>query len=90
MAVRPDRRNAGYGTRLLDDVLGTLRHEGVGVVEVKTLDPSASHVPYEATRSSGNIAASYRSTASTHFQAGSLVTLRRCMWLLSSPLRERD
>jgi GNAT superfamily N-acetyltransferase len=50
MAVRPDRRDAGYGTRLLDDVLDTLRHEGIALVEVKTLDCSASYVPYEATR----------------------------------------
>jgi GNAT superfamily N-acetyltransferase len=50
MAVRPDRRNAGFGTRLLDDVLGTLRLEGIAVVEVKTLDRSAGYAPYEETR----------------------------------------
>lgn len=41
MAVRPDRRNTGYGTQLLDEILGTLRLEGVAVVEVKTLDRTA-------------------------------------------------
>jgi GNAT superfamily N-acetyltransferase len=50
MAIRPDRRNAGYGTLLLDAVLRTLRLEGIAVVEVKTLDRSASYAPYEATR----------------------------------------
>jgi GNAT superfamily N-acetyltransferase len=50
MAVRPDRRRAGYGTRLLDDVLDALTLEGMAVVEVKTLDRSADYTPYEATR----------------------------------------
>jgi GNAT superfamily N-acetyltransferase len=50
IAVEPTRRNGGFGTRLLDHVLGLLRDEGVALVEVKTLDRSAAYEPYEATQ----------------------------------------
>ncbi len=49
IAVEPSRRNAGFGSRLLDHVLAELREGGVALVEVKTLDPSADYEPYEAT-----------------------------------------
>ena len=49
IAVEPGRRNAGFGSRLLDDVFATLGDQGVALVEVKTLDPSADYEPYEAT-----------------------------------------
>ncbi len=50
IAVEPARRNGGYGTRLLDHVLGALRAQGIAIVEVKTLDRSVEYEPYEATR----------------------------------------
>jgi GNAT superfamily N-acetyltransferase len=50
IAVEPARRDAGYGTRLLNHVLGVLRDQGIALVEVKTLDRSADYPPYEATR----------------------------------------
>ena len=50
IAVEPARRDAGYGTRLLDHALGALRDQGIALVEVKTLDRSADYPPYEATR----------------------------------------
>jgi GNAT superfamily N-acetyltransferase len=49
-AVDAERRGAGLGTQLVESVLGTLREEGVRLVEVKTLDRSAGYPPYEATR----------------------------------------
>jgi ribosomal protein S18 acetylase RimI-like enzyme len=49
IAVAPARRHRGYGTRLLDHVLGALRDQGLALVEVKTLDRSAAYTPYEAT-----------------------------------------
>jgi GNAT superfamily N-acetyltransferase len=49
-AVAADRRGAGLGTRLVDHVLDELSADGVQIVEVKTLDPSADYAPYEATR----------------------------------------
>ena len=50
IAVEPARRDAGYGTRLLNHVVGVLRDQGIALVEVKTLDRSADYPPYEATR----------------------------------------
>jgi GNAT superfamily N-acetyltransferase len=50
MAVDPSRRGRGFGTVLLDRMLGELAADGVSVVEVKTLDRSAGYQPYEATR----------------------------------------
>ena len=50
-AVAADRRGAGLGTRLVNHVLDELSADGVQIVEVKTLDPSADYAPYEATRS---------------------------------------
>jgi ribosomal protein S18 acetylase RimI-like enzyme len=49
-AVAADRRGAGLGTRLVDHVLDELSADGVQIVEVKTLDPSADYAPYDATR----------------------------------------
>jgi len=49
IAVEHARRAAGYGTRLLNHVLGSLRDQGIALVEVKTLDRSADYAPYEAT-----------------------------------------
>jgi ribosomal protein S18 acetylase RimI-like enzyme len=49
MAIRPDRRNVGLGTRLLNEVLASLRDEGIALVEVKTLDRSVGYEPYKAT-----------------------------------------
>lgn len=49
-AVAGDRRGERFGTRLVDQVLDELRTDGVKVVEVKTLDSSASYEPYTATR----------------------------------------
>lgn len=50
MAVDAGRRGQGLGTRLLGDVLARLGADGIALVEVKTLDRSASYSPYEATR----------------------------------------
>jgi GNAT superfamily N-acetyltransferase len=50
LAVAADRRGAGLGTRLVNDVLDELSADGVQIVEVKTLDPSADYAPYDATR----------------------------------------
>jgi ribosomal protein S18 acetylase RimI-like enzyme len=50
IAIEPARRNRGFGTRLLDHVLGSLRDQGIALVEVKTLDRSAAYEPYEATQ----------------------------------------
>ena len=49
IAVEPARRDTGYGTRLLNHALGVLRDQDTALVEVKTLDRSASYPPYEAT-----------------------------------------
>jgi GNAT superfamily N-acetyltransferase len=49
-AVAADRRGAGLGARLVDHVLNELSADGVQIVEVKTLDPSADYAPYNATR----------------------------------------
>lgn len=50
IAVAPDRRGQRLGTVLLDRVLDELAATGASVVEAKTLDASADHPPYEATR----------------------------------------
>jgi GNAT superfamily N-acetyltransferase len=49
-AVHADRRGAGVGTQLVEQVLAELAHDGVALVEVKTLDASADYLPYVATR----------------------------------------
>jgi ribosomal protein S18 acetylase RimI-like enzyme len=49
IAVQPARRDTGYGTLLLNHVLGVLGDHGIALVEVKTLDRSADYAPYEAT-----------------------------------------
>jgi GNAT superfamily N-acetyltransferase len=50
VAVAADRRGAGLGSRLINHVLDELSENGVQIVEVKTLDPSADYAPYDATR----------------------------------------
>jgi ribosomal protein S18 acetylase RimI-like enzyme len=49
-AVAADRRGSGLGGRLIDHALDELGADGVQIVEVKTLDPSADYAPYDATR----------------------------------------
>jgi GNAT superfamily N-acetyltransferase len=49
-AVAAGRRGAGLGTRLINHVLDELGADGVQIVEVKTLDPSAGYAPYDTTR----------------------------------------
>jgi ribosomal protein S18 acetylase RimI-like enzyme len=49
-AVAADRRGEGLGSRLIDHALAELSADGVQIVEVKTLDPSADYAPYNATR----------------------------------------
>ena len=49
-AVAADRRGAGLGSGLVNHVLDELGADGVQIVEVKTLDPSAGYAPYDATR----------------------------------------
>jgi GNAT superfamily N-acetyltransferase len=49
-AVAAARRGAGLGSRLVNHVLDELSAQGVQIVEVKTLDPSAGYAPYDATR----------------------------------------
>jgi GNAT superfamily N-acetyltransferase len=49
-AVAADRRGEGLGTRLIEHVLDELSADGVQIVKVKTLDPSADYAPYEETR----------------------------------------
>jgi GNAT superfamily N-acetyltransferase len=48
-AIDVERQREGFGTRLIEQTLMTLRSEGVLLVEVKTLDGSANYEPYEAT-----------------------------------------
>ena len=50
VAVAADHQGAGLGTRLVNHVLDELSADGVQIVEVKTLDPSAGYAPYDATR----------------------------------------
>ena len=50
IAIEAARRGRGHGTRLLGHVLDHLAAAGISVVEAKTLDPSSSYRPYEATR----------------------------------------
>jgi GNAT superfamily N-acetyltransferase len=49
-AVAANRRGRGLGSQLIDHALAELRADGVQIVEVKTLDPSADYAPYDATR----------------------------------------
>ena len=49
-AVAADRRGAGLGSQVIDHALAALSADGVQIVEVKTLDPSADYAPYDATR----------------------------------------
>lgn len=50
VAVDAADRGQGIGRRLVNEVLREVRADGVRVVEVKTLDASASYEPYRATR----------------------------------------
>jgi ribosomal protein S18 acetylase RimI-like enzyme len=49
-AVKREHQNNGHGRELIEHALDELAHEGVLLVEVKTLDASANYEPYEATR----------------------------------------
>ncbi|HEY1275479.1 MAG TPA: GNAT family N-acetyltransferase [Thermoleophilaceae bacterium] len=49
-AVAAGRRGRGLGGRLIDHALAELGADGVQIVEVKTLDPSADYAAYDATR----------------------------------------
>jgi ribosomal protein S18 acetylase RimI-like enzyme len=49
-AVAADRRGGGLGSQLIDHALAALSADGVQIVKVKTLDPSADYAPYDATR----------------------------------------
>ena len=49
-AVAADRRGGGLGRQLIEHALDELSADGVQIVEVKTLDPSAGYAPYDATR----------------------------------------
>ena len=49
-AVRPEHRDAGVGSSLLDAALTALAESGVALVEAKTLDASDDYEPYVATR----------------------------------------
>jgi GNAT superfamily N-acetyltransferase len=49
-AVAADHRGAGLGTHLVNHALDELGADGVQIVEVMTLDPSADYAPYEASR----------------------------------------
>lgn len=50
MAVRAESRGQGIGTALLDAAEGSLRADGVRLLQVKTLGPSSAHEPYAETR----------------------------------------
>jgi ribosomal protein S18 acetylase RimI-like enzyme len=50
VAVAPEHRGVGMGTRLVDEVLRLLANEGMALVEVKTLDRAAEDEGYEGTR----------------------------------------
>src|SRR5216683_959076 len=49
-AVVPDLQHNGIGTALVERSLEHLATQGVGMVEVKTLDSSAGYEPYVAAR----------------------------------------
>jgi len=49
-AVAADRRGGGLGSQLIEHALSELSADGVQIVEVKTLDPSADYAPDDATR----------------------------------------
>ena len=49
-AVARAHRGTGIGTAIVNAALQALAHDGVRVVEVKTLDASAGYEPYVATR----------------------------------------
>lgn len=50
MAIDPERHRQGIGRLLVDAVEADLRLDGVRVLEVKTLGPSAAYEFYERTR----------------------------------------
>ena len=45
-AVTADRRRERLGTLLVDGLMADLHEDGVGLLEVKTLDPVAGYVPH--------------------------------------------
>jgi hypothetical protein len=55
-AIAADRLGAGLGTRLVNHVLDELSADGVQIVEVKTLDPSADCAPTTRRVPSGSLA----------------------------------
>ena len=57
-AVRPERRGAGVGTRLVRRALADLAGDGVALVEAKTLDASAGYDPTRRRGRSESVAAS--------------------------------
>jgi ribosomal protein S18 acetylase RimI-like enzyme len=77
--VEADRRRTGLGTRLVDDVLDTLRADGVLIVEVKTLDASANYEPYEATIAFWEGRGFLKIDVLTPLQGGSRATPARSM-----------
>ncbi len=50
MAVRPDCRNRGVGTALLNFLVEDLNKTGIRLLQVKTLAAEADYPPYELTR----------------------------------------
>ena len=48
IAVRDSHRGSGIGTALVERVVAELAPDGLALLEVKTLDPSADYEPYEA------------------------------------------
>ena len=76
-AVAADRRGAGLGTRLVNHVLDELSADGVQIVEVKTLDPSAGYAHLTRRVPSGSLAGSFSWTPSIRFPAGRRAIRRR-------------
>jgi GNAT superfamily N-acetyltransferase len=50
LAVRRDEHRRGVGRRLVEQVAGSLRSEGVRLLQVKTFGPSGDSLEYEWTR----------------------------------------
>ena len=50
LAVKPENHHKGYGTAVLEFVIGYLRQHEVRLLEVKTLSSDARYPPYEVTR----------------------------------------
>ena len=50
MAVNPENKRRGIGSALVDRIIDDLRHQGIRLLEVKTLSGDVDYPPYEATR----------------------------------------